>query len=215
MISTSDMSTCPRISLSLHGYAQVSHRNVGQFTDQGRKLPSKPSVLPLRCRIDPHSQPPDRQGHARNEGARPKTNPGSTLVTVSDITTDTAEKPAARYNAEGCFADATLNDPVIGAALLGPSTDTHSDLIERASASGKALPCERPVMIGLNRRVELLGPESPLQAPTKLENTVARSTTAAETGAKPTCFFLERYRSARAANGRPLRWRSVRVRPRP
>lgn len=78
-------------------------------------------------------------------------NPGSTLVAVSDINTAAAEKLAAHYGAEARSTDSILNDPSINAVLIATSTDTHSDLIERATASGKSVLCEKPVDLSLAR----------------------------------------------------------------
>ena len=67
------------------------------------------------------------------------TNPGSTLVAVSDINAEAGTKLAAQYGAEARTTDTILNDPAIDAILIATSTDTHSDLIERATAAGKAV----------------------------------------------------------------------------
>jgi myo-inositol 2-dehydrogenase/D-chiro-inositol 1-dehydrogenase len=77
--------------------------------------------------------------------------PGSTLVAVSDINADAAAKLAAAYGAEARATDAILADPAIDAVLIATSTDTHSDLIERATAAGKAVLCEKPVDLSLAR----------------------------------------------------------------
>jgi myo-inositol 2-dehydrogenase/D-chiro-inositol 1-dehydrogenase len=79
------------------------------------------------------------------------TNPGSRLAAVSDINQAAAEKIAAQYGAEARSIDAILNDPAINAVLIATSTDTHSDLIERATAAGKAVLCEKPVDLSLAR----------------------------------------------------------------
>lgn len=79
------------------------------------------------------------------------TNPGSRLVAVSDINTDAAAKLASAYGAEARSTDAILADPLINAVLIATSTDTHSDLIERATAAGKAVLCEKPVDLSLAR----------------------------------------------------------------
>jgi myo-inositol 2-dehydrogenase/D-chiro-inositol 1-dehydrogenase len=79
------------------------------------------------------------------------TNPGSRLVAISDINQAAAEKLAAQYGAEARSTDAILNDSVINAVLIATSTDTHSDLIERATAAGKAVLCEKPVDLSLAR----------------------------------------------------------------
>ncbi|KPF41224.1 inositol 2-dehydrogenase [Rhizobium sp. AAP43] len=78
-------------------------------------------------------------------------NPGSRLVAISDINQAAAEKLAAQYGAEARSTDAVLSDPAIDAVLIATSTDTHSDLIERATAAGKAVLCEKPVDLSLAR----------------------------------------------------------------
>ncbi|CUH82587.1 inositol 2-dehydrogenase [Tropicibacter naphthalenivorans] len=78
-------------------------------------------------------------------------NPGSQLVAVSDYIAENAEKLAAQY---GCAARTTediIADPSIDAVLIATSTDTHSDLIEAATGAGKAVLCEKPVDLSLDR----------------------------------------------------------------
>ncbi len=77
--------------------------------------------------------------------------PGSTLVAVSDINSVAAEKIAAQYGAQERDTAAILEDSTIDAVLIATSTDTHSDLIERATAAGKAVLCEKPVDLSLAR----------------------------------------------------------------
>mgnify|MGYP001795455983 CR=1 FL=1 len=75
----------------------------------------------------------------------------STLVAVSDFYPEAAERLAGEY---GCAARATddiIADPGIDAVLIATSTDTHSDLIEAAAAAGKAVFCEKPVDLSLER----------------------------------------------------------------
>ncbi|NBZ89353.1 inositol 2-dehydrogenase [Stagnihabitans tardus] len=79
------------------------------------------------------------------------THPGSRLVAVADINAEAAGKLAAQYGAEARSVDAILADPSINAVLIATSTDTHSDLIERAVAAGKAVLCEKPVDLSLAR----------------------------------------------------------------
>lgn len=78
-------------------------------------------------------------------------NPGSTLVAVSDVNTDAAAKLAAQYGAEVRSSLDIINDPAIDAVLIATSTDTHSDLIEAATRAGKAVLCEKPVDLSLER----------------------------------------------------------------
>ncbi len=79
------------------------------------------------------------------------TNPGSRLVAVADINPAAAEKLATQYGATARTTDAILADASINAVLIATSTDTHSDLIERATAAGKAVLCEKPVDLSLAR----------------------------------------------------------------
>ena len=81
-------------------------------------------------------------------------NPASQLVAIADVNHAAAEKLAAEYAAYGAQArtvDDIINDPAIDAVLIATSTDTHSDLIERATAAGKAVLCEKPVDLSLER----------------------------------------------------------------
>lgn len=78
-------------------------------------------------------------------------NPSSTLVAVSDINNEAAATLASKYGTEARSTEAILNDPQIGAVLIATSTDTHSDLIERATDAGKAVLCEKPVDLSLAR----------------------------------------------------------------
>lgn len=77
--------------------------------------------------------------------------PKSTLVAISDINQEAAQKLADQFGAEVRTNDAILNDPEIDMVLVATSTDTHSDLIERATAAGKAVLCEKPVDLSLER----------------------------------------------------------------
>ncbi|KFB08042.1 inositol 2-dehydrogenase [Nitratireductor basaltis] len=80
-----------------------------------------------------------------------RNNPRSTLVAVSDVHEQAAEKLAAESGSQARRTEAVLNDPEIDAVLIATSTDTHSDLIEAASAAGKAVLCEKPVDLSLER----------------------------------------------------------------
>jgi myo-inositol 2-dehydrogenase/D-chiro-inositol 1-dehydrogenase len=76
---------------------------------------------------------------------------GSALVAVSDVNMEAAQKLAAQYGAEARSTDEIINDPSIDAVLVATSTDTHSGLIEAATAAGKAVLCEKPVDLSLER----------------------------------------------------------------
>lgn len=79
-------------------------------------------------------------GHARSE-----------LVSVSDVNEDAAQSLAAAYGAKATSSEKILGDASIDAILIATSTDTHSDLIEKATAAGKAVLCEKPVDLSLER----------------------------------------------------------------
>lgn len=79
-------------------------------------------------------------GHARSQ-----------LVAVSDVNAGAAQSLADLYGASPTTSDAILNDASIDAVLIATSTDTHSDLIEKAAAAGKAVLCEKPVDLSLQR----------------------------------------------------------------
>ncbi|MES5045974.1 inositol 2-dehydrogenase [Rhizobium nepotum] len=79
------------------------------------------------------------------------TNPGSALIAVSDVNKDAAAKLAAQYDAEARSSSDIINDATIDAVLIATSTDTHSDLIEAATRAGKAVLCEKPVDLSLER----------------------------------------------------------------
>ena len=57
----------------------------------------------------------------------------------------------------------------------------------------------RRAAYGYDQRMELLGSEGLLKARNVLENTVVKSTAYGVTGARPACFFLERYMPAYTA----------------
>ncbi len=85
--------------------------------------------------------------HARTIAAHPK----STLAAVSDVNAQAADDLATKYAAQSRTSSDIINDPSIDAVLIATSTDTHSDLIEAATASGKAVLCEKPVDLSLER----------------------------------------------------------------
>lgn len=78
-------------------------------------------------------------------------NAGSTLAAVSDHYPEAAEKLAARYGTVARTTEDIIADDSIDAVLIATSTDTHSDLIEAATAAGKAVLCEKPVDLSLER----------------------------------------------------------------
>ena len=78
-------------------------------------------------------------------------NAGSRLAAVSDVYAPAAEALAGTYGAEVRSSDEIIGDASIDAVLIATSTDTHSDLIEAATSAGKAVLCEKPVDLSLER----------------------------------------------------------------
>ncbi len=85
--------------------------------------------------------------HAKSIAA----NAGSKLVAIADVNLVAAEKLASEHGAQACTVDDIIRDTSIHAVLIATSTDTHSDLIEAATAAGKAVLCEKPVDLNLER----------------------------------------------------------------
>ena len=85
--------------------------------------------------------------HAANLAAQP----GARLKYVVDTHQPSAQALAAQYGASVSDIDSALADPEVGAVVIASSTDTHADLILRAAARGKAIFCEKPVDLTLER----------------------------------------------------------------
>lgn len=80
--------------------------------------------------------------------------PGVKLKYVCDPMGDSAARLATRLGAQTSTPEAALADPSIDAVAICSSTNTHSDLIHRAAAAGKAIFCEKPVDLSLARAQE-------------------------------------------------------------
>ncbi len=87
--------------------------------------------------------------HAQAITAHPK----SQLCAVSDAVAEAAEGLASDTGAEARSSDDIIADPAIDAVLIATPTDTHSGLIEAATRAGKAVLCEKPVDLNLERAI--------------------------------------------------------------
>ncbi|RBW55391.1 inositol 2-dehydrogenase [Ruegeria sp. A3M17] len=85
--------------------------------------------------------------HAEAISAHPQTE----LTAISDAVNDAAVGLAAEYGARVQSSDEIIGDSTIDAVLIATPTDTHSDLIEAATQAGKAVLCEKPVDLDLER----------------------------------------------------------------
>lgn len=77
--------------------------------------------------------------------------PGVQLRYVVDVHEPSAIALAAQHGAKAVTPEQALVDPAIGAVVICSSTDTHAELIQRAAAAGKAIFCEKPVDLDLDR----------------------------------------------------------------
>jgi myo-inositol 2-dehydrogenase/D-chiro-inositol 1-dehydrogenase len=77
--------------------------------------------------------------------------PGVKLRYVVDVDAGAARSLADQHGAQVTSAEAALADKNVGAVVIGSSTDTHADLITRAAAAGKAIFCEKPVDLSVDR----------------------------------------------------------------
>ena len=75
---------------------------------------------------------------------------------VSDAVPAAADALAASLGAKVMSSDEMLTDPTIDAVVIGTPTTTHYDLIHQAAANGKAIFCEKPVDLSVERIKECL-----------------------------------------------------------
>jgi myo-inositol 2-dehydrogenase / D-chiro-inositol 1-dehydrogenase len=86
--------------------------------------------------------------HARNVAAHPR----ARLLAVFDIDTAVAQQTARELGATRAGSlDEVWSDPDVRAVLIATSTDTHVSLITAAVEAGKAVLCEKPVDLELER----------------------------------------------------------------
>ena len=77
--------------------------------------------------------------------------PGVRLKYVVDVDETAAGKLAQQHGAQAASAETAFDDASIGAVVIGSSTDTHADFIMRAAKARKAIFCEKPVDLALDR----------------------------------------------------------------
>jgi len=77
--------------------------------------------------------------------------PGVRLKYVVDVDAAAATKLAQAQGAQTTDAAHVFDDTAVRAVAIGSSTDTHADLIMRAAKAGKAIFCEKPVDLDLQR----------------------------------------------------------------
>jgi myo-inositol 2-dehydrogenase/D-chiro-inositol 1-dehydrogenase len=90
--------------------------------------------------------------HAKNLAMQPRVK----LKYVSDINLQAAKALAAQYSGVkvATSIEEVLSDCSVEAVIIASSTDTHADLIIRSSKAEKAIFCEKPVDLTLERARE-------------------------------------------------------------
>ena len=102
--------------------------------------------------------------HARNLAANPRVN----FTCIYDIVHEAARELAAKHGVRAApDVEAVLADDAVDAVLIGSSTATHVDLIIASAKAGKAVFCEKPIDLDLDRvmrcRDEISGLAVPIQ----------------------------------------------------
>jgi myo-inositol 2-dehydrogenase / D-chiro-inositol 1-dehydrogenase len=78
-------------------------------------------------------------------------NPDATLIAVSDAFEQAAQDIASRYGCDIRTTDQIEAAKDIDAVVICTPTNTHADLIERFARAGKAVFCEKPIDLSLER----------------------------------------------------------------
>ncbi|GAB3484135.1 inositol 2-dehydrogenase [Marinomonas epiphytica] len=78
-------------------------------------------------------------------------NPQCCLKYVVDMNTDVAQSTAQKYGAQAATVEEALADTNVDAVLICTITETHADLIEMSAKAGKAIFCEKPVDLSIER----------------------------------------------------------------
>nr|WP_314626487.1 inositol 2-dehydrogenase [uncultured Janthinobacterium sp.] len=85
--------------------------------------------------------------HAANLAAQA----GVRFKYVVDVNQEAASALAVQHGGSSATVEAALADPAVKAVVIASSTDTHADLILRSAAAGKAIFCEKPVDLTIER----------------------------------------------------------------
>ena len=78
-------------------------------------------------------------------------NPNARLAVVADAVEDAARDIAGKYGCDVRTIEAIETADDIDAVLICTPTNTHADLIERFAKAGKAIFCEKPIDLSLDR----------------------------------------------------------------
>ena len=103
--------------------------------------------------------------HAANIAA---SHPRASLACVYDTNRALADAVAATHHTRVApSVESVLSDPAIHAVMIASSTGTHVDLITAAARAGKAILCEKPLDLDIERvercKIDIAGTGVPLQ----------------------------------------------------
>lgn len=84
-----------------------------------------------------------------------KMDPRSELMAVTDVMQDAAEALAREHGIAVRTPAEILADASIDAILIASSTNTHAELIEAGVNAGKAIFCEKPIDLSLERALQI------------------------------------------------------------
>jgi myo-inositol 2-dehydrogenase/D-chiro-inositol 1-dehydrogenase len=76
---------------------------------------------------------------------------GASLKYVVDLNPSVASELAKDIGATATSPEAALADGEVDAVIIASATNTHAELIERSSAAGKAIFCEKPLDVNVAR----------------------------------------------------------------
>lgn len=99
--------------------------------------------------------------HAKNLVAHP----GIELVYVADTDPSRVDVFAQRFDTRGATASQAIQDDNIDMVLIASATPTHADLLEAAARAGKAIYCEKPIDLSLDRARRVADAVLPLNVP--------------------------------------------------
>ncbi|MEQ3709102.1 MAG: inositol 2-dehydrogenase [Tateyamaria sp.] len=77
--------------------------------------------------------------------------PGAELVAVAEPFAEMAEQMRAQYGCDIREIDQIAGSDDVDAVVICTPTDTHADLIEQFTAAGKAVFCEKPIDLNVER----------------------------------------------------------------
>src|SRR5687768_12695832 len=85
--------------------------------------------------------------HARNLSLHPSTH----LKYVCDVSSSAAQQLATASGAHAASVEQCLSDPAVKAIVIASPTDTHANLIQACAQAGKAIFCEKPLDLDIQR----------------------------------------------------------------